>query len=211
MYTGIVQELGRITSLVENEGHVSATIFASPAFLHGLKIGGSISVNGVCLSATKIDEQTFSADITRTTLVITNLAHCVVGDSVNLERSALAGAEVGGHIISGHIDGTATVTEILETGESKVFLLTVPERILKFIFDRGFVAINGASLTVAVVDLKNNNVRVNLIPETLRQTTFSLAKPGDTLNIEVESTAKVLVNTLERILAPVVDKLQFQG
>ncbi|MFN3766891.1 MAG: riboflavin synthase subunit alpha [Ectopseudomonas guguanensis] len=206
MYTGLVQEVGSVESVSRGDGFVKISVAASNNFLMGLKLGGSIAVNGVCLSATQVSEDKFWADITGVTSIITNLNAIQVNDRVNLERSAVHGSEVGGHLIAGHIDGTANVTKIIQIGESVELLIRVPDTLVNYIFAKGFLAINGASLTVASVEQKLNTIKINLIPETLRQTTFSSLRAGDQVNIEVDATSRVLVDTLERILAPVITK-----
>lgn len=207
MYTGLVQEVGKIISLSRGNGYTTVVVRASVLFLSALHVGGSISVNGVCLSATKIEDDTFHADITNTTLAISNLKNCKLEDGVNLERSAVSGAEVGGHLIAGHVDGTGSVTKITKLGDAMEMLVAVPKEILKYIFKKGFLALNGASLTVVSVEQETQTVKITLIPETLRQTTFSSIKIEDQINIEVEPTSRVLVDTMERLVAPIVEEL----
>jgi len=143
-------------------------------------------------------------DVTEATAFITNLKDSSIHDRVNLERSAVAGGEVGGHLTAGHIDGTGRITAITQLGEAIELLITVPDEIMRYVFAKGFLAVNGASLTVATVVMEERTLTFNLIPETLRQTTFSSAKVGDSVNIEVEPSTRVLVDTLRRNLPSLI-------
>lgn len=200
MYTGLVQEIGVIASKSEREGVDGISVVTTRKFLAGLKVGSSIALNGICLSVTKINEQGFCADVSAATAFVTNFKDSRVKDRVNLERSALAGGEVGGHLTAGHVDGTGWVTEIVPSGETMKLLITVPEEIFRYAFAKGFMAVNGASLTVAAIEVEDHTLQFNLIPETLRQTTFSSIKVGDSVNIEAEPTTRVVVDTLRRIM-----------
>lgn len=200
MYTGLIQEVGVIKENIKRDGVFRVSVNTTKQFLAGLNVGGSIALNGICLSVTDVGEDGFFADVTNATALITNFKYSNVHEEVNLERSAVAGGEVGGHLTAGHIDTTGRVTKICQVGEAIKLMVIVPEEIIKYVFAKGFLAVNGASLTVAEVEMKCRTLHFNLIPETLRKTTFSSIKVGDHLNIEVEPTTRVLVDTLRRVL-----------
>ncbi len=204
MYTGLIQEIGHIVLINKREGVSRISVDASKKFLSGLRVGSSIALNGICLSVTKVTEYYFCLDVTEATAFITNLKDSSIHDRVNLERSAVAGGEVGGHLTAGHIDGTGRITAITQLGEAIELLITVPDEIMRYVFAKGFLAVNGASLTVATVVMEERTLTFNLIPETLRQTTFSSAKVGDSVNIEVEPSTRVLVDTLRRNLPSLI-------
>ncbi|VVP87687.1 Riboflavin synthase [Pseudomonas fluorescens] len=201
MYTGIVQELGEIISLDKRIGVTGVTVRASARFMKGLEVGGSIALNGVCLTATKIRSDEFCADVSDATQAITNLMSLKQDDRVNLERSAYSGGEVGGHLTAGHIDGTGLVTAVAMVGETIELSMALPQEAKQYIFVKGFVAINGASLTVGSIDIESNIAKFTLVPETLRRTTFKGVKVGDKLNVEVDPVSRVLVDTVRRVLS----------
>lgn len=206
MYMGLVQEVGTITYIHKREGVIGLKIKASTRFIEDLQVGGSISVNGVCLTATKVSTAEVCVDVTDATKSMTNLCFLTSNSRVNLERSARAGTEIGGHMTAGHVDGTARVTAVRLLGEAMVLSLAVPTEVICYVFVKGFLAINGASLTVASLDIGTNIAIFNIAPETLRQTNFRGVQAGDELNIEVDPISRVLVNTLQRIMsAPVFD------
>ncbi|MBT9385062.1 riboflavin synthase subunit alpha [Pseudooceanicola sp. CBS1P-1] len=198
MYTGIVQTVASVASVTEHKGFRSFVIDIDPDHLEDLKIGGSVAIEGVCLSATVIEGSKVSFDAMTMTLERTNLSRLAPGMAVNVERSAKMSDENGGHPIAGHISCTAEIVA-LKTEEDGAFLrFRVPAEWSKYIFDRGFIAINGASLTVA--EAEGQEFTVYLIPETLRQTTFRDYQPGDHVNIEVDHQTKVTVDVMERTL-----------
>lgn len=198
MYTGIVQATAPVTAISQNDGHNTLTVDLPPALVEGLAIGGSVAVEGVCLSATAIDGSAVSFDAMDITLARTNLGRLRAGDRVNIERSARMGDENGGHVIAGHVSTAAEVVAIQTEGAGAFIRFRVPAPWSNYIFDRGFLAVNGASLTVAEVD--GDEFTIYLIPETLRQTTFPDYRPGDRVNIEVDHQTKVTVDVMERTL-----------
>jgi riboflavin synthase len=201
MYTGIVQAQLPIMSIVKKEGLTCFSLDFPDCLLVGLAGGASISVNGVCFTVTTINGSSISFDAIRESLALSNIKYLEVGSMVNIERSARQDAEVGGHILSGHVMNTATVSHIESSENNCRMTLTGHHSWLKYVFDKGFLAVNGASLTVAKLDREANTFCINLIPETLKRTNFSLLKPGDEVNIEVESQTQVIVDTVERVLA----------
>ncbi|MBF8747841.1 riboflavin synthase subunit alpha [Pseudomonas putida] len=198
MYTGIVQAVRPLLDVTRYPGHNQFTIDLTPELLEELKIGASVSVEGTCLSVTEIDGSQVRFDAMTATLERTNLRFLSAGQGVNIERSAKMNAEVGGHLMAGHIACTAEIVElsIEETGAFIKFRM--PPEWAKYVFARGFLGVNGCSLTVA--DVEDGVVTINLIPETLRQTTFARYQAGDLLNIEVDHQTMVLVDVVERTL-----------
>lgn len=198
MYTGIVQAVRPLLDVTRYPGHNRFTIDLTPELLEELKIGASVSVEGTCLSVTEIDGSQVRFDAMTATLERTNLRFLSAGQGVNIERSAKMNAEVGGHLMAGHIACTAEIVElsIEETGAFIKFRM--PPEWAKYVFARGFLGVNGCSLTVA--DVEDGVVTINLIPETLRQTTFARYQAGDLLNIEVDHQTMVLVDVVERTL-----------
>ncbi|WP_174802187.1 riboflavin synthase subunit alpha [Martelella limonii] len=205
MYTGIVQAVRPLADITAYPGGKTFTIAFTDELLGALKLGASVNIEGVCLSVTGIDGDHVTFDAMNATLERTNLDRFKAGDGVNLERSAKMTDENGGHVIAGHIATTAMVEEI-STAEERAFIrFRVPEEWAKYIFPRGYLAVNGCSLTVA--EVHGNLFTINLIPETLRQTTFRDYQPGDLLNIEVDHQTMVLVDVIERTVTRVLPGL----
>ena len=169
--------------------------------MEGLENGASIAVNGVCFTVTEISGEKVSFDAIRESLALSNIKYLEVGSMVNVERSAKQDAEIGGHILSGHVMNTATVSHLEVSENNCRITLAGDSTWLKYVFDKGFLAVNGASLTVAKLDRQANSFCINLIPETLKRTNFSLLNVGDEVNIEVESQTQVIVDTVERVLS----------
>ncbi|MFI3256454.1 MAG: riboflavin synthase subunit alpha, partial [Psittacicella sp.] len=167
-----------------------------------LLIGASVANNGVCLTVTKIEDDVVYFDIMQETLKVTNLSNVRENDLVNIERSMVFGSEIGGHILSGHILTTIEVKDIVKTPTNTTFifdLYTTSVDIRKYIFQKGFIALNGASLTLNVID--NNTFQIHFIPETLVKTTFGQSKVGDKINLEVDSQTVSIVETVENFLS----------
>lgn len=204
MYTGIVQTVAPVTRLTRNDGHISMDVALPEDMLRDLKIGGSVSVEGVCLSATAITGDTVSFDAMDATLDRTNLGRLNEGARVNIERSAKPGDENGGHELAGHVSCTAEIVNLKTDGPGAFLKFRVPPEWSRFIFARGFLAVNGASLTVA--EAEGDVFTIYLIPETLRQTTFPDYRVGDRLNIEVDHQTMITVTVLERTLERVLPR-----
>jgi riboflavin synthase len=195
VFTGLVTELGSITTITRSQSSAVFTIKA-PASVAGLAVGDSIAVNGVCLTATSISADSFTADVMVQTLALTSLSQVAAGSQVNLELAAKMDMRMGGHIVQGHVDGVATVLQ-LAPGEKWVQLdLALPENLMKYVVAQGSITLDGVSLTVGALEDGANIVTVWLIPETLAKTNLGGKKPGDLLNIEVDILAKYV----ERIL-----------
>mgnify|MGYP001208247450 CR=1 FL=1 len=200
MYTGIVQACLSIKSLEKKEGLYTFSIEFPEKLIEDLEAGASVAVNGVCFTVTSIVGLIVSFDAIAETLALSNIKYIKRGTKVNIERSAKSGAEVGGHILSGHIVGTSELLSIENSLNNKRLTFAGAPHWLKFVFEKGFLAINGCSLTVASLSREKSELAINLIPETLYRTNFQLLKSGDLVNIEVESQTQVIVETVERIM-----------
>lgn len=199
MYTGIVQRVTEIITVVKKTGLNTLIIEFDNILLNNLSIGASVAIDGVCLTVTTIDNNLISFDVMQETLNKTTLGLFDAGDQVNTERSAKQGDEIGGHILSGHVEGTAVISNIIESENNYVLEFSCPKEWMKYILPKGFIAINGASLTIVNTDI-NGGFSVHLIPETLRATTFKHKRLGDRVNIEIDNQTKVIVTTVERYL-----------
>ena len=185
MFTGIVQELGSVNALLKNELGFTLKVDVNEGFSDGLLIGASIAVNGCCLTVTEFDENSISFDVIKETIRVTNLEYLELADKVNLERSLKYGDEVGGHILSGHVSCCAEAILKEQEGETEL-VMKCPSEWRKYILLKGYVAVNGASLTVAQVS--EDGFSVFLIPETLASTNLSLIEDKDQVNIEIDQT-----------------------
>jgi riboflavin synthase len=201
MYTGIVQRMLPITQIERKPGLMSFGLKFDPDLLVDLEEGASVAVNGCCFTVTGFDDSLVSFDAIQETLDLTNLKYLQEGSLVNIERSAKSDAEVGGHILSGHIVDTAMVSDITVSENNKRLTFKGDPAWLKYVFNKGYLAVNGCSLTVAHLDRDQSTFAINLIPETLSRTNFELLKVGDEVNLEVESQTQVIVETVERVLA----------
>ena len=166
--------------------------------LNELELGASVAFNGCCFTVTSIENGLVSFDAIQETLNITNVKYIAEGSMVNVERSAKSDAEVGGHILSGHIIDTAKVVDIELSANNQRWTFQGDPAWLKYVFNKGFLAVNGCSLTVAALERESSQFSINLIPETLSRTNFSLLQVGDEVNIEVEAQTQVIVETVER-------------
>ena len=196
MFTGLIAELGRITAIKKGESSAIFTV-AAPGLITQIALGDSVAVNGVCLTATSIAGETFTADVMVQTLAVTSLAQLAVGSPVNLELAALLNTRMGGHMVQGHVDGVATVVALTPGEKWAQFDITVPEKLAKYIVNQGSICLDGVSLTVGQINDDNNVVTVWLIPETLERTNLSTKSAGDLINVEVD----VLAKYVERLLA----------
>lgn len=196
MFTGLVAELGRITGLEKGESSAVFTV-AAPSLISQIALGDSVAVNGVCLTATSIAGDSFTADVMVQTLAVTSLSQLTVGSPVNLELAALLNTRMGGHMVQGHVDGVATVVGLTPGENWAQFDITVPEKLAKYIVNQGSICLDGVSLTVGEINDSNNVVTVWLIPETLERTNLATKQPGDLINVEVD----VLAKYVERLLA----------
>ncbi|MNX38280.1 Riboflavin synthase [compost metagenome] len=209
MFTGIVQGVARIAAIEDSQDLRSFTIDFPPGFCDGLVTGASVSVDGVCLTATKLLSPTSIAfDVILQSLNVSTLGDYAVGDFINAERAAKDGAEIGGHPLSGHIDFSAYVISIQASESNRVLRVGIPPEFRRYIFAKGYIAINGASLTVSEVNRTEGWFEVWLIPETRRMTVFEGKKVGDRLNIEIERGTQVVVDTVRESVNESLGKLQ---
>ncbi len=201
MYTGIVQGLEKVVDIRQGNGFITIIVSNENQFFQNVFIGASVAINGVCLTVTTIDQKLnqIHFDISDVTLALTTLKSLQVGDEVNVERSAKVGAENGGHNLYGHIEGTAIIKNLEHRGETYHIDIQIPDGNIKYFFLKGFIGLNGCSLTVNRVDRANSEISIDLIPETLRLTTWKNAKVGDEVNYEIDQTTRTLVDTLENI------------
>lgn len=196
MFTGLIAELGEVTAITKGE---TSAVFSinSPALISEIKLGDSVAVNGVCLTATSLSSTGFTADVMVQTLSLTSLSEIKVGSPVNLELAAQLNARMGGHMVQGHVDGVATVVGLTPGEKWAQFDIKIPDHLTKYIVNQGSICLDGVSLTVGEISDANNQLTVWLIPETLERTNLSSKKPGDLINIEVD----VLAKYVERLLA----------
>lgn len=201
MYTGIVQGLEKVVDIRQGNGFITIIVSNENQFFQDVFIGASVAINGVCLTVTTIDQKLnqIHFDISDVTLALTTLKSLQVGDEVNVERSAKVGAENGGHNLYGHIEGTAIIKNLEHRGETYHIDIQIPDSNIKYFFLKGFIGLNGCSLTINRVDRANSEISIDLIPETLRLTTWKNAKVGDEVNYEIDQTTRTLVDTLENI------------
>jgi riboflavin synthase len=219
MFTGIVQGVARVASLVQRPGLASIRLDFPGGFDTGLEVGASVSVDGVCLTVTRLHAGAAEFDVMQQSLAVTTLAGLAPGGAVNVERAAKDGAEIGGHPLSGHVDGVGTIVRITTPENNRVLRIVLPPRLMRYVFAKGYIAVNGCSLTAAEVDKREGWFEVWLIPETLRLTTFGAKQEGDAVNVEIERQTQVFVDTVrdaidERLgpLVPLLEKLlQEQG
>lgn len=197
MFTGIVQGTGEIIS-TSSQNTVTSFDIRLPDVTN-LNIGASVSINGVCLTVVAIKSDIIQFDIINETLERTNLGDLIVGDFVNIERSLKFGDEVGGHILSGHIFGTGIISSKTKTGDQMSLSILAPPVMRKYLTEKGYIAIDGISLTVGKVN--SGLFDLHIIPETMRLTTLESKNVGDVVNIEIDSNTQLIVETIERLLA----------
>ena len=208
MFTGIIQATAEIVSVHDHDGIRTFEIEFPEGFCHELNIGASVSVDGVCLTATELVSDTVvKFDVILQSLLITTLGKHEVGGKVNVERAAKDGAEIGGHPLSGHVDFRTDIIDISELEGNCRIHFELPKKWQKYIFSKGYIAINGASLTVSDVSKEKGYFEVWLIPETRRMTTFEAKKVGASVNIEIERGTQVVVDTIQTTLEENLGKL----
>ncbi len=199
MFTGIVQGTAEVVAITEKTNFRTHVLRLPEALLPGLEPGASVAHNGCCLTVTAIDGDKVSFDLMQETLKVTNLGELTVGGKVNVERAARFGDEIGGHAMSGHILGTATVSRVLPSENNHQVWFRVPQAWMRYIFTKGYIGIDGISLTIG--DVEGDEFNVNLIPETLQRTNIGTRKIGDRINIEIDPQTQAIVDTVERVMA----------
>jgi riboflavin synthase len=204
MFTGIVQGLASVRAVTDKPGLRSFTLGFAPGFCEGLAIGASVAVDGTCLTVTALHgDDAADFDVMLQSLSLTTLAGLQPGSRINVERAARDGAEIGGHPLSGHIDFMARVAEVRTPENNRVLRIEVPAPWMRYVFAKGYIAVNGASLTVAEAERRRDGsgcFEVWLIPETLRMTTFIDKGVGEALNIEIERSTQVFVDTVREAI-----------
>ena len=200
MFTGIVQGIAQIHAIKDSDNFRIQIVKLPAEMRKGLEIGASVANNGVCLTVTEIHGDLVSFDLMQETLRITNLGSLKAGDFVNIERAMQMGAEIGGHILSGHVYCTASVSQIIESENNRQVWFKLPTKkdVMKYILTKGFIAIDGISLTIG--EVKDDEFCVNLIPETLHRTLIGKRQIGDLVNIEIDPQTQAIVDTVERYL-----------
>ncbi|GGO81033.1 riboflavin synthase subunit alpha [Marinobacterium nitratireducens] len=198
MFTGIVQGKARVLDLERHPQFMRLTVELPPARAERLEQGASIALNGTCLTVTGFTGNRVSFDLIVETLRVTNLGDLKVGDEVNFERAARFGDEIGGHSLSGHVHATVEILDIERSEHNCVVWFALPDEQGKYILPKGFVALNGCSLTIG--EVRQDRFNVYLIPETLAVTGFGTAAVGERINLEVDSQTQATVDTVERLL-----------
>ena len=194
MFTGIIQDVGRVASLDTRGGDVRLVITCDALDLAGVRIGDSICVQGCCLTATEVSGKSFAADVSRETLNLTTLADFTTGTLVNLEPALRAGDALGGHLVSGHVDGIAQVLGVSDDARSTRVLIGVPRALARYLASKGSVAVDGVSLTINAVE--DASFGVNLIPHTQAVTTLGRLAAGTRVNLEIDQVARYVARLL---------------
>ncbi|MDP8958108.1 MAG: riboflavin synthase [Actinomycetota bacterium] len=193
MFTGIVEEVGQVLAVRTSEAGVELKVEAK--LVEGLEVGASVAVNGACLTIVAVAPRVFTVEVVRETLERTTLGGLAAGDGVNLERAARLGEPLDGHLVQGHVDGLGTVSETLAVGDGRRLQVALPERLRPYLAEKGSVAVDGVSLTVA--RLAPEGFQVALIPHTLQETTLGTLQEGSLVNVEVDVVAKYVERLLE--------------
>jgi len=195
MFTGIIEEKGRVQSIHRSQDGVRLSIYAKKT-LKGLKRGGSIAVNGVCLTATTISKTGFCADLSHETVRVTNLGNLLPKAYINLERAMRLGERMDGHWVTGHVEGVGLIEDRTQDQNSLIVTLSVPSSLLKYCIPKGSIAVDGVSLTIQ--SCLPGGIRVVLIPHTAKMTTLGIKGKGETVNLETDWIGKYI----ERLMAP---------
>lgn len=204
MFTGLVEEIGRVDS-VEQQGDAVRLGIAATTVVEDAQLGDSIAVNGVCLTVAELGEGTFIADVMQESLNRSSLGELSIGSAVNLERAVLPTTRLGGHIVQGHVDGTAKLLSRSPSENWEVLRFSLPQELAHYVVEKGSIAVQGTSLTVSAVS--EDYFEVSLIPTTLRDTVFGSLKPGATVNLEVDVVAKYV----EKMVHPNVTAHSSEG
>lgn len=199
MFTGIIQGCAKVVQIKKRNKLHTYKIQFPKNLSYNIKLGDSISNNGCCLSVTNIDKNDISFDVMEETLLVTNLSFLSIGSMVNIERSLKFGDELGGHLLSGHIMNTATIYNIVNLGDSKKMYFEIQDvQMMKYIFLKGFISIDGISLTIN--SIKENTFSICLIPETISNTNMLSRMIGDLVNIEVDYYTQIIIDKLDKYL-----------
>lgn len=201
MFTGIVQQTCPVAEVVRRQDFMSFAVTMPAELRQGLALGASVAINGCCQTVSELKDENVWFDAMKETLDITTLGDLQPGDAVNVERSASFGQEIGGHELSGHVDGKLKIEHIETTADNSVYTLVLPDHLGKYVFNKGYLAVHGASLTVSDLDKSSGRFKVYLIPETLRITNLGNFAAGDHLNLEIDRRTQVIVETVEAYMA----------
>jgi len=197
MFTGLIEEVGRIAA-IDVDGERARVTIEAPQVVADLPLGASVAVDGVCVTATHVDDTTFAVDLMQETMRVTALGRLGVGSRVNLERAMRVGDRLGGHLVQGHVDGTGTVVAVEDVPGTRTLGIRVPRALLRYLVAKGSICVAGVSLTVAGLD--DDVVRIGLIPHTLAWTNLGDLGVDDAVNLEVDVVAKYV----ERMLPPAI-------
>lgn len=200
MFTGIIQDCVSVCEVESQTEFSRLTLDFPEALRRDLKRGASVSVSGVCLTVTDMDGSRVAFDAMAETLRLTTLGQLQSGQRVNVERSARFGDEIGGHLVSGHVHGRAQIVELESRDNNHVVTFEAPESLMDFIFDKGFIALDGTSLTVVDVERARRRFKVWFIPETLSRTSFGFKGQGEWVNIEIDQQTRTIVETVRAYL-----------
>ncbi|MBU2884011.1 riboflavin synthase [Psychrosphaera sp. B3R10] len=190
MFTGIIEATGKIKSLSKLGGDLKVTIESSDLDMSDVKLGDSIATNGVCLTVVEKLSNGFVADVSNETITNSGFRHYQIGQAVNLEKAMLATSRFGGHIVSGHVDGIATIAAIIDNGRAKDIWINAPADLLKYVITKGSITVDGISLTINNVEA--GQFKLTVVPHTASQTTLSNAVTGSSVNIEIDIIARYL-------------------
>ncbi|OIN04296.1 riboflavin synthase [Oceanisphaera psychrotolerans] len=199
MFTGIVQGQGTLLEIRDKNDFRTHFVQMPEAMLPGLELGASVAHNGCCLTVTAIEGDRVSFDLMQETLRVTNLGRLRPGDKVNLERAARFGDEIGGHAMSGHIMAQSELLELQVTDTNTTLWFALPEALAKYVFTKGYIGIDGISLTLG--EVRSDRFAVHLIPETLARTNLGQIVAGTWVNIEIDPQTQAIVDTVERVMA----------
>lgn len=194
MFTGIIEAIGKVREIASRQGDIRLTIATQSLDMGDVKLGDSIAVNGICLTVVAFDDSSFSADVSRETLSHSSLGQLSRGAEVNLEKAMLPTSRFGGHLVSGHVDGVASITQVTANARATDYWLKAPSELARYIAQKGSITVDGISLTVN--DVQGSEFRLTIIPHTADQTTINQWQAGRQVNIEVDVVARYL----ERLL-----------
>jgi len=197
MFTGIIQAIGSIAELQPKGGDIALVVNTGKLDMSDVELGDSIAVNGVCLTAIALSDQSFTADVSTETLSLTSLEGLNKGSKVNLEKALTLQTRLGGHMVSGHVDGLGTVESRHNDGRSERFVVSAPSNIAKYIAEKGSITIDGVSLTVNKIDLSNASFEINIVPHTLQETIMDSYQAGTKVNLEVDLIARYLERLIQ--------------
>lgn len=200
MFSGIIHGAYSIQHIKHTPGLMTFSVDVPPQMTRSLEIGASVAIDGVCLTVTQFTDTSMTFDVMQQTLNVTTLGSITDGQRVNVERSLTYGAEIGGHIVSGHVDIQARIINIQTPKNNYILTIQIPGEWVNYVFPKGFIALNGVSLTIAEANKITGELTFYLIPETLRKTAFPDKKIGDSINIEIDRTTQVIVDTVQKFL-----------